>query len=217
MYFVSTREEDDCKELYGGAWGYYWNKEEAIDAVNRNVTDMHETIYPYAIIERLEPGLFPVPKEREWFGWDEDKDGFYEIETPECNKYFPYNFSVALGSVGDENSKFIEQLPTTIDENTPCYFIMAMSSDDTEGERIRRCGFFKDRETAIKAVRENWGDIHNDKYDTVYIECITPYVIAWALERVWFKWDEEKGEYCESKAPESVDWPEPPGYPLSFI
>ena len=41
MYFVCTREEEDCKELYGGAWGYYRNKEDAIDAVHRNVTDIH--------------------------------------------------------------------------------------------------------------------------------------------------------------------------------
>ena len=217
MYFVSTREEDDCKELYGGAWGYYWNREEAIDAVHRNVTDMHETIYPYAIIERLEPGLFPGPKEREWFGWDEEKDGFYEIETPECNKHFPHNFSVALGSVGDENSKYIEHLPTTVDENIPCYFIMAMKSDDREGERVRRCGFFVERETAFKAVRENWGDIHNDTYDVAWIECITPYILAWSTERVWFRWDDENGVYVDSAKPSGIDWPEPPFYPLSFL
>ena len=76
MYFVCTREEDDCKELCGGAWGYYWNRDEAVDAAHRNMTDMHEALYPYAIIEQLEPGLFPVPKERVWFGWDEEKDGF---------------------------------------------------------------------------------------------------------------------------------------------
>ena len=111
--------------------------------------------YPYAIIERLEPGLFPVPREREWFGWNEEKDGFYKIETPDYDKYFPHNFSVALGMVGDEGSKFIEQLPATVDKNTPCYFIMAMSSNDREGESSRRCGFFIDRETACKAVREN--------------------------------------------------------------
>ena len=218
MYFVCTREENDCKELYGGAWGYYWNREDAVRAVHRNVTDMHETIYPYAIIERLEPGLFPVPKEREWFGWDEEKDGFYEIETPECNKYFPHNFSVALGTVGDENSKFIEQLPATVDENTPCYFIMAMNSNDREGESVRRCGFFIDRETAFKAVRENWGDIHNGKYDVAWIECIHPYILAWSTECVWFRWDDEKNGYYESKAPEEfADWPEPPYYPVSFI
>ena len=72
MYFVSTREENDHKELFGGAWGYYWDKASAVDAVHRNVTDIHETIYPYAIIECLEQGLFPVPKERQWFGWQED-------------------------------------------------------------------------------------------------------------------------------------------------
>ena len=57
MYFVSTREEEDCKDLCGGSWGYYWRKEDAVRAVHRNVTDMHETIYPYTIIERLELGL----------------------------------------------------------------------------------------------------------------------------------------------------------------
>ena len=217
MYFVSTREEEDCKDLYGGAWGYYWNREDAVDAVHRNVTDMHETIYPYAIIECLEPGLFPVPKEREWFGWDEDKDGFYEIETPECNKYFPNNFSVALGTVGDESSKHIETPPAIVDEDTPCYFIMAMSSDELEGESVRRCGFITHRETAFKAVRENWGDIHRDKYDIAWIECITPYIMAWSVERVWFRWDETKGIYCESETPESIDWPDPPFYPLAFL
>lgn len=218
MYFVSTREEDDCKKLYGGAWGYYWNREDAVDAVHRNVTDMHETIYPYAIIERLEPGLFPVPKEREWFGWVEEKDGFYEIETPECGKCFPRNFSVALGSVGDENSEHTEKLTEIVDESTPCYFIMAMSSDDREGERVRRCGFFIDRETAFKAVRENLGDIHNGKYDVAWIECISPYIIAWSTECVWFKWDDEKGRYIEAEGPEAFsDYPEPPYYPVSFI
>ena len=217
MYFVCTREEDDCKELYGGSWGYYWNREDAVRAVHGNVADMHETIYPYAIIEHLEPGLFPVPKEREWFGWDEDKDGFYEIETPECNNNFPHNFSVALGAVGDENSKHIEELPAAIDEETPCYFIMAMSNDDKDGERVRRCGFFTNRETTFKAVRENWGDINDGKYDIVWIECIEPYILAWSIERKWFRWDDEKGVYVDSDTPSWIDWPEPPFYPLSFL
>ena len=217
MYFVSTLEEDDYTELYGGAWGYFWTKESAVDSVHRNMTDMHETIYPYAIIENLEPGLFPVPKERVWFGWDEDKDGFYEIETPECNNNFPHNFSVALGAIGNENSKYIEELPETIDEETPCYFIMAMNNDNKDGERVRRCGFFIDRETAFKAVLENWGDINDGKYDIAWIECITPYLLAWATERTWFRWDDEKGGYVDSDTPSWIDWPEPPFYPLSFL
>ena len=217
MYFVSTLEEDDCTELYGGAWGYFWTKESAVDSVHRNMTDMHETIYPYAIIENLEPGLFPVPKERVWFCWDEDKDGFYEIETPECNNNFPHNFSVALGAIGDENSKYVEAHPEAIDEETPSYFIMAMSNDDKDGERVRRCGFFTNREAAFKAVRENWGDINDGKYDIAWIECITPYPLAWATERVWFRWDAEKGGYCESEVPSCVDWPDAPSYPYSFL
>lgn len=45
MNYVCTREEDDCKELYGGAWGYYWTRDEAVDAAHRNMTDMHEALY----------------------------------------------------------------------------------------------------------------------------------------------------------------------------
>ena len=98
MYFVSTREEDDCKELYGGAWGYYWN-----------------------------------------------------------------------------------------------------------------------RETAFKAVCENWGDIHNGKYDVAWIECIHPYILAWPTECAWFRCDDEKGVHVDSDTPSWIDWLEPPFYPLSFL
>ena len=52
MYFVCTREEDDCKKLYGGAWGYYHNRQAAVDAVHRNVTDMHETIYVLSALKQ---------------------------------------------------------------------------------------------------------------------------------------------------------------------
>ena len=94
---------------------------------------------------------------------------------------------------------------------------MAMSSDDREGERVRRCRFFIDSETAFKAVRENWGNINEGKYDIAWIECITPYLLAWATERVWFRWDEEQGGYVETDAPESIDWPESPYYPVAFL
>ena len=73
MYFVCTREEKDYINLRGGSWGYFWHREDALDAVHRNVTDIHEAIYPLAIIECLTPGLFPVPKKREWFGWNDKK------------------------------------------------------------------------------------------------------------------------------------------------
>ena len=218
MYFVSTREENDNKALFGGAWGYFWDKASAVDAVHRNVTDMHETIYPYAIIEYLEPGLFPVPKERLWFGWQEEKQGFYEIETPECDKYYPCNFTIALGTIGNERSTYTEFLLDIVDQNSPNYFITVMRSDDSEGERARRCGFFHNRETAFRAVRENWGDVHRGDYDVALIERITPGIIAWSLERAWFRWDNNSGKYCEAEAPEAFsDYPPAPYYPVAFL
>ena len=65
---------------------------------------------------------------------------------------------------------------------------------------------------------DHWGDIHSDKYDVAWIECIEPYILACSIERVWFKWDDEKGGYFEAKAPEVfADWPPPPYYPVSFL
>ena len=218
MYFVSTQKETDHQKLFGGAWGYYWDKASAVDAVHQNVTDMHETIYPYAIIERLEPGLFPVPKERLWFGWDEEKDGFFEIETPECDKYYPRNFSIALGAVGAENPTQIKPVQELVDPNSPNYFITVMSSDDRDGKTALPCGFFHDRETAFRAVLESWDGIHRDNHDVALIECISPGIIAWSLERTWFRWDEDVAKYREAEAPEALaDYPLSPYYPVAFL
>ena len=215
MYFVCKREEDDCKELFGGALGYFGDKESAMDAVHRNATDMRETIYPYTIIERLNQGIFPVPKEREWFGWEEEKDGFYKIATPECAKYFPDGFSVALGAIGDENSEYTKAIPKVSDTNLPNYFIVVMTGDC---KKLRRCGFFTDREIAFRAVRENWRDIHSDTNDIALIECITPDILAWSTERTWFKWNDEKCGYFEATVPEAFfDYPPPPHYSITFF
>lgn len=217
MYFVLTREEDDLKESYGGAWGYYSNLEAAVDAVHRNVTDIHETIYPYAIIERLDHGLFPIPKGRYWFGWEEEKNGFYEIEKPDGADAVPDHFSMALGATGNPNFTYTEDDSKNDDDECPNYFVMVADSEEL-GERVRQCGFFADRDTALKSVQENWGDMYKDKNDIAWIECITPGILAWSTECVWFRWDAEKNGYKKSVAPATfVDWPEPPYYPVSFL
>lgn len=66
--------------------------------IDFNVTDMHETIYPYAIIERVDQGLFPLRKERHWFGRQEEKWGFFDIEAPEGYRcYYPsHDYPVAF-------------------------------------------------------------------------------------------------------------------------
>ena len=206
MFFVSTVEENDYKILEGGAWGYFNDLESAIDAVHRNVTDMHETIYPYAVIERLEQGLFPAPKERLWFGWREEEWGFYEIETPDFANKYPNNFSIAMGEVGNKDLYFDASIEAAGDNSY--YFIAVMSHN---GDNSRHCGFFKNRETALSAVRENWGDMHNDKYDIALVEHITSGILPAALERVWFEWDYKKGGYVETKPPKKFE-----KYPLDY-
>lgn len=215
MYFVLTREEDDYKNLFGGAWGYYWDLESAIDAVHRNATDMHETIYPYAIIERVDQGLFPAPKERWWFGWQEEKWGFYEIDAPECAAKYPDDFSMALGEFGDANSHYGESLPADIDKNCPNYFIIAM---DSKNEQYRQCGFFQGCDLAFKAVCESRVAIHNGVFDALLIECVSPRVLPASLERTWFRWNGDESRYCETEAPEEYRCYYPPhDYSVVFL
>ena len=205
MYFVSIIERKDYKKLFSGSLGYFWDRKSAINAVHRNVTDMHKTIYPYAVIERIEQGLFPVPKERMWFRWQEEKKGFYEMEDPGCNDKYPHNFSMALGVFGGENSIYEELSQKHIDKKRPNYFIAAINSKD---RRLQRYGFFRNRENAFKAVLENWGNIHNDTNDFALIECIAPNILPVSLERIWFRWNDKEEKYCETEMPKKLnDYP----------
>ena len=93
MYFVTSI--DNCNRC-SQPWGFFEEKETAIQALNENWGDMHECVYPYAVIERLSPGLYPPPEERVWFQWMPKKNGFYEIETPECANDYTPSYAIAF-------------------------------------------------------------------------------------------------------------------------
>ena len=94
MYFIT------CFERYGKTklgwpdigssrtFGYYLNKEMAIEALHTNHTDLHECLYNYAVIEKIPMGLYPVAKETIYFKWDEEKQGFYEINGNDMKDCF---------------------------------------------------------------------------------------------------------------------------------
>ena len=205
MFFVSTVEENDYQILEGGSRGYFNDLESAIDAVYRNVTDIHETIYPYAVIEELEPGLFPIPKKRLWFAWSEEKWGFYETEKPDFANKYPKNFSIAMRAVGKEGYDIAKLCPNNVEDKNANYFI---SLQDSKNKNYLHCGFFNDRKTAFNVVCENYGNIYNGTYGIALIECITPYILPKTEERVWFKWDNKMGRYCKTYTPkEFIKYP----------
>ena len=64
--------------------GYYFTYDDARDAVVNNSCDIHETMYNYALIEKVAPGLYngAVSESRSFFKYDREKDMYDPIEEP---------------------------------------------------------------------------------------------------------------------------------------
>lgn len=64
-------------------WGFYMNKLDAINALHFNMTDINETSYKYACIEAYEEGIsHPIISETQWFEYEREANGYFEIDTP---------------------------------------------------------------------------------------------------------------------------------------
>ena len=63
-------------------WGFYKDKDKAIQAVEENWTDMWETCYDYAMIEEYEEGISHTTFWRKFYKFNEEKGGYDEIEEP---------------------------------------------------------------------------------------------------------------------------------------
>jgi len=74
-------------------WGYYDERQHAVDALHENRTDMYEGRYNYALIEKFGPGITPWCEERQWFKFDKTRNGYFEIEEPEFVKQV-VNFAI---------------------------------------------------------------------------------------------------------------------------
>lgn len=73
--------------------GIYETEEDARKAVETNNGDIHEYTYDYALIQRVEFGLYEV-EDIIWYKWDEEKEEYIEIPTP--NGYEHY----IVGAIG---------------------------------------------------------------------------------------------------------------------
>jgi len=85
MFFITTIEniDDEMFDL-SRTVGYVESLEEAKEILEYNCCDLYETIYEYAVIEDIKPGLYQGHKGKKyWFKWNEEKEGYEEIEKPE--------------------------------------------------------------------------------------------------------------------------------------
>lgn len=90
MWFITVFENIECDALGwfdGGArrtWGYYAERDTAVQALHENWTDMMEHYYEYAVIEQYEEGISGyVFGSRKWFKWDDERGGYFEIDEPD--------------------------------------------------------------------------------------------------------------------------------------
>jgi hypothetical protein len=99
MYFITVFDKVEPSDMFLAefgdqrTWGYYPEYVLAANALHKNVTDLHEGCYEYAVIEKIDWGICAICDERQWFKWDREKRGYFEIEEPECVKHFT-NFAI---------------------------------------------------------------------------------------------------------------------------
>ena len=99
MYFITVFEKVEPVDPYSAefgdrrTWGYYPEYEMAATALHENRTDLHEGLYAYAIIEKIGPGICADVTEKQWFKWNKENRGYFEIDVPECAKHCT-NFAI---------------------------------------------------------------------------------------------------------------------------
>jgi hypothetical protein len=93
MYFITTVCKDFDHQTMRCV-GYYQNFDYAKDTLVTNQLDINETIYNYAMIEKIRNGLYADDIIRWWFKFDYEKGIYEECETPEQYKNNPFPFSL---------------------------------------------------------------------------------------------------------------------------
>lgn len=69
--------------------GFYYDLQDAIDALHCNACDIREYVYDAAFILIREPGLYNAcgSDTRKYFVWNDELHGFYEADEPNIFKH----------------------------------------------------------------------------------------------------------------------------------
>lgn len=94
MFFITCFEKIETDKLGWldmGAqrvFGYKETFEQTEKALNENWCDMFECLYLYAVVEEIGPGIHPDVRNRWFFKWDNEKNGFFRMDEPEEFKHY---------------------------------------------------------------------------------------------------------------------------------
>lgn len=83
MYFITTV---DSKGQDRRCVGYVKTFEEAEEIVTKNVCDIWETCYDYAVIENIQEGLYQYDFHPTWYKWHKLANGYIKSEPPSFSK-----------------------------------------------------------------------------------------------------------------------------------
>ena len=94
---VFTRFDNEYGIKGARTWGFYSNKEDAINVLEHNTTDLWEYCYDYAVLEAYQEGIsgYDFEEGRQFFKYDQFKKGYFPLDKePEEVKHY---VSFAIG------------------------------------------------------------------------------------------------------------------------
>lgn len=70
-------------------WGFYTNREDALNTLHENRTDLFETCYHWAVLEPYYEGISGIgyKEDRQFFKYDKERDGYFEVDEPDYVKH----------------------------------------------------------------------------------------------------------------------------------
>jgi hypothetical protein len=82
IFLVTVLFLNGEKIEYDRCFGFFFNVENAKNAVENNRCDMHESLYNHIVIEEVGEGISPEVKEIQWYKWDNKKNNYIECTKP---------------------------------------------------------------------------------------------------------------------------------------
>ena len=95
-WFITVFERFDNKWGIKNSrtWGFFSNKEDALNILRNNYTDLWETVYDYAVLEPYYEGIngYSFDDKREFFQYDYKENKYYPIgyEPEEVKHYVSF-------------------------------------------------------------------------------------------------------------------------------